>query len=334
MAFVGQLRRDAVHALREARPSRAVRRDRPPRPSKRRRDRRLARAKRIGQREQDPVDLGLLAFGERDDVVVERRRSTAVRGTGSRRWSTVPCTMPGIDSRCSARTTTTYRPLRSVMIWSCRYFAVSRPRVRPSSVERSLARCLRRPSRMSRSAGLALSATSPDGSIARRTASLSAMNERAPATSSAMSVARDARTRSTTALTELDEPRQAEQLPAARVARRRRRGAPRISARSSGPSMARPGVDASSAAASSREVQALLNVGAVVSTARAPRRAPARARWTLRAPALRGSGRTRQPERRRVAWGRPARVGQSNIIARPRKYVAGGLQPAGQQSAG
>ena len=30
-------------------------------------------------------------------------------------------------SRCSERTTSTYRPLRSVTIWSCRYFAVSRP---------------------------------------------------------------------------------------------------------------------------------------------------------------------------------------------------------------
>jgi hypothetical protein len=36
--------------------------------------------------------------------------------------------MPGIAVRFSARMTSTYRPLRSVTIGCCRYFAVSLPR--------------------------------------------------------------------------------------------------------------------------------------------------------------------------------------------------------------
>ena len=48
----------------------------------------------------------LLAFGERDDVVVERdgRQRLEIQARAARR---APCTMPGIASRCSARTTTT-----------------------------------------------------------------------------------------------------------------------------------------------------------------------------------------------------------------------------------
>ena len=38
-----------------------------------------------------------------------------------------PCTMPGIDALCSARTISTKRPCRLVTTCSCRYFAVSRP---------------------------------------------------------------------------------------------------------------------------------------------------------------------------------------------------------------
>src|SRR6266850_182053 len=47
--------------------------------------------------------------------------------------------MPGIAERCSARIMSTYRPLRSVTTWSCRYFAVSRPRRNDSSVLRKRA---------------------------------------------------------------------------------------------------------------------------------------------------------------------------------------------------
>ena len=51
----------------------------------------------VGEREQDPPDLFLLALDERDDVVVELDRRHAARRTGSRRSPTLPCTMPGTD---------------------------------------------------------------------------------------------------------------------------------------------------------------------------------------------------------------------------------------------
>ena len=41
----------------------------------------------------------------------------------------LPCTMPGTLPRCSARTISTKRPLRSVMTSSCRYFADDAARV-------------------------------------------------------------------------------------------------------------------------------------------------------------------------------------------------------------
>ena len=51
-----------------------------------------------------------------------------------------PCTIPGIDALCSARTISTKRPCRLVTTCSCKYFAVSRPLTNCSSVVRSLAR--------------------------------------------------------------------------------------------------------------------------------------------------------------------------------------------------
>ena len=52
-----------------------------------------------------------------------------------------PCTMPGIAQRCSARTISTWRPLRSVTTCSCRYLLASRPRRNPSSVVRRRCFC-------------------------------------------------------------------------------------------------------------------------------------------------------------------------------------------------
>ena len=46
----------------------------------------------------------------------------------------LPCTIPGTLARCSARTMRTYRPLRSVITSSWRYFDVSLPRTNCSSV--------------------------------------------------------------------------------------------------------------------------------------------------------------------------------------------------------
>ena len=74
--------------------------------------------------------------------------------------------MPGTLPRCSARTISTKRPLRSVMTSSCRYFAESLPRVYCSSVPRSFCRFWRSSLRMRLSSGLASSSTSPPGSIA------------------------------------------------------------------------------------------------------------------------------------------------------------------------
>ena len=53
--------------------------------------------------------------------------STVLRGSRKRLapLPELPWTMPGIEPRCSARTTSTYRPLRSVTICCWRYFAVS-----------------------------------------------------------------------------------------------------------------------------------------------------------------------------------------------------------------
>ena len=78
-----------------------------------------------------------------------------------------PWTMPGIAALCSARTISTKRPWRLVTTWSCRYFAVSRPRANCSSVVRSLARWRRSRSRIDARAGLASSTTSPLTSMAR-----------------------------------------------------------------------------------------------------------------------------------------------------------------------
>ena len=86
-----------------------------------------------------------------------------------------PCTMPGTLPRCSARTISTNRPLRSVMTSSCRYFDAE-PRVYCSSVPRSFCRFWRSSLRIRFSSGLALSSTSPPGSIASRTAATSLLN--------------------------------------------------------------------------------------------------------------------------------------------------------------
>ena len=86
-----------------------------------------------------------------------------------------PCTMPGTLPRCSARTISTNRPLRSVMTSSCRYFD-DEPRVYCSSVPRSFCRFWRSSLRIRFSSGLALSSTSPPGSIASRTAATSSLN--------------------------------------------------------------------------------------------------------------------------------------------------------------
>ena len=94
-----------------------------------------------------------------------------------------PCTMPGTLPRCSARTISTKRPLRSVMTSSCRYFA-DEPRVYCSSVPRSFWRFWRSSLRMRFSSGLAPSSTSPPGSIASRTAATSLLNAVTFATSS------------------------------------------------------------------------------------------------------------------------------------------------------
>ena len=66
----------------------------------------------------------------------------------------LPWTMPGTLPRCSARTSSTNRPLRSVTISSCRYFA-ELPRVNCSSVPRSFCRFWRSSLRMRFSSGLA-----------------------------------------------------------------------------------------------------------------------------------------------------------------------------------
>ena len=76
--------------------------------------------------------LALLVF-ELDDVVVDLDGCD-----GSRKrlapLAELPWTIPGTLPRCSARTTSTYRPLRSVITCSCRYFVVSLPRTNCSSV--------------------------------------------------------------------------------------------------------------------------------------------------------------------------------------------------------
>ena len=56
--------------------------------------------------------------------------STVLSGSRNRLapLAELPWTMPGIAVRFSARMTSTYRPLRSVTIGCCRYFAVSLPR--------------------------------------------------------------------------------------------------------------------------------------------------------------------------------------------------------------
>ena len=89
----------------------------------------------------------------------------------------LPCTMPGTWPRCSARTISTKRPLRSVTTSSCRYLEVSLPRVNDSRVPRSLPRFCRSSLRMRRNSGLASSCTSPPASMARRTAVTSSAND-------------------------------------------------------------------------------------------------------------------------------------------------------------
>ena len=90
-----------------------------------------------------------------------------------------PCTRPGTSLRCSAFTTITYRPLRSVTTCSWRYFEVSLPRRYASSVPRSFVFCRRNRSRTLRNRGLASSTTSPDESMAVRTRAVSPWNEAA-----------------------------------------------------------------------------------------------------------------------------------------------------------
>ena len=81
----------------------------------------------------------------------------------------VPCTMPGMAVRCSDRTTSTKRPLRSLTTCSCRYREVSRPRRYASRLPRRRLRCLRRRPRIVFSSGLASSVRSPDASTFLRT---------------------------------------------------------------------------------------------------------------------------------------------------------------------
>ena len=109
-------------------------------------------------------------------------RSTVLSGSRNRLAPLVelPCTMPGMAVRCSERTTSTNRPLRSVTTRSCRYFAVSRPRRNDSRFPRSRLRCLRRRPRIVFSSGLASSLTSPAASIFRATSSHSRVQAALP----------------------------------------------------------------------------------------------------------------------------------------------------------
>ena len=86
----------------------------------------------------------------------------------------LPWTMPGIEARCSARTTSTYRPLRSVTICCWRYFDGVLARGGRTPACRAASTAASAGDRgCSCSSGLASSTTSPAGSILRRMSAIS-----------------------------------------------------------------------------------------------------------------------------------------------------------------
>ena len=78
-----------------------------------------ALAQSVRQAQQDAPDLVGLVLLEGDDVVVDLDRAQRLeKETGPA--PELPCTMPGIEPRCSERTRSTKRPSRSVTTCSCR----------------------------------------------------------------------------------------------------------------------------------------------------------------------------------------------------------------------
>ncbi len=171
------------------------------------------------------------------------------------------------------------------------------------------------------SAGLAVSATSPDGRIARRTASVSAMNERAGSHQGGeQRGARRAHPVDDRA-DGPDEARQAEQLQRRErllgdleMVQDVRQVVGTVDRQAARGRHERGGFE--------RQVEAAADLVPVGGRGRAPGRAPGRATWTPRAPVPRGCGRTRGPEGQRVAWGCPRGRGQTNIMARAFDSVA------------